>query len=37
MSPKQAINNKLQGKVATHLSCAEVFNNQIKKGLLPSL
>ena len=37
MSPKQAINNKLQGSVAAYLRCGEVFNNQIKKGLLLSL
>jgi len=32
-SAKQAINDKLQGK----LRCGGVVNNQIKKGLLPSL
>ena len=37
MSAKQAINDKLQGSVATHLKCGEVFSNQIKKGLLLSL
>ena len=37
MSPKQAINYKLQGSVATYLRCGGVFNNQIKKGLLLSL
>jgi len=37
MSAKQAINDKLQGSVATYLRCGEVFNNQIKKGLLLSL
>jgi len=36
-SAKQAINNKLQGIVATYLKCGVVVNNQIKKGLLPSL
>ena len=36
-SAKQAINDKLQGSVATHLRCGGVVNNQIKKGLLPSL
>jgi len=36
-SPKQAINNKLQGSVATYLRCGVVVNNQIKKGLLLSL
>jgi len=37
MSPKQAINDKLQGFVATYLKCGGVVNNQIKKGLLLSL
>ena len=37
MSAKQAINDKLQGSVATYLWCGGVVNNQIKKGLLPSL
>jgi len=37
MSAKQAINNILQGRVATHLRCGGVVNNQIKKGLLLSL
>jgi len=37
MSAKQAINDKLEGSVATYLRCGEVFNNQIKKGLLLSL
>jgi len=37
MSAKQAINNKLQGSVATYLRCGGVVNNQIKKGLLLSL
>jgi len=36
-SPKQAINNKLQGTVATYLRRGEVFNKQIKTGLLLSL
>ena len=31
---KLAINDKLQGSVATYLMCGGVFNNQIKKGLL---
>jgi len=31
MSAKQAINNKLQGSVATYLKCCAVINNQIKK------
>jgi len=31
------INDKLLGTVVTHLRCGEIFNNQIKKGLLPSL
>ena len=34
---KQAINDKLQGSVATYLRCGGVVNNQIKKGLLLSL
>jgi len=34
MSAKQAINDKLQGNVATYLRCGGVLNNQIKKGLL---
>jgi len=35
MSAKEAIDYKLQGSVATHLTCDEVVaNNQIKKGLL---
>jgi len=33
MSEKQAINDKLQGSVATYLRCSGVVNNQIKKGL----
>jgi len=37
MSPKQAINNKLQGSLATYFRCGGVVNNQIKKGLLLSL
>jgi len=37
MSAKQAINNKLQGSVATYLKCGGVVNNHIKKGLLLSL
>ena len=37
MSAKQAINDKLQGSVATYLRCGGVVNKQIKKGLLPSL
>jgi len=37
MSAKQAINNKLQGSVATYLMHGGVVNNQIKKGLLMSL
>jgi len=37
MSAKQAINDKLQGSVATHLMCGGVVNNQIKKGLLLSV
>ena len=34
---KQAINDKLQGSVATYLRCGGVANNQIKKGLLLSV
>ena len=37
MSAKQAINNKLQGSIAAYLRCGGVVNNQIKKGLLPSV
>jgi len=37
MSAKQAINDKLQGSVATYLRCGGVVNNQIKTGLLLSL
>ena len=33
MSAKQAIDDKLQGSVATYLRCGGVMN-QIKKGLL---
>jgi len=37
MSAKQAINDKLQGSVATYLRCGGFVNNQIKKDLLLSL
>jgi len=37
MSAKQAINDLLQGSVATYLRYAGVVNNQIRKGLLLSL
>jgi len=37
MPAKQAINEKLQGSVGTYLRCGGIVNNQIKKGLLPSL
>jgi len=37
MTAKQAINDKLQGSVATNLRCSKVVNNEIKKGLLLSL
>ena len=37
MSAKQAINDKLQGSVATYLRCDGVVNDQIKKGSLLSL
>ena len=33
ISAKQAINDKLQGSVATYLRSGGVVNNQIKKGL----
>jgi len=33
VSTKQAINDKLQGNVATYLRCGGVVNNQIKKGI----
>jgi len=36
-SAKQAINDKLQGSVATYLRCGWVVNKQIKKSLLLSL
>jgi len=34
MLAKQAINDKLQGSVATYLRCGGVANNEIKKDLL---
>jgi len=37
MSAKQATNDKLQCSVATNLRYGGIVNNQIKKGLLPSL
>jgi len=37
MLAKQAINDKLQGSVATYLRCDGIVNNQIKKDLLLSL
>jgi len=37
MSAKQAINDKLQGSVATYLRCDGTVNNQINKGLLLSV
>ena len=37
MSAKQAINNKLQGSVATCLRGGRIVNDLIKKGLLLSL
>jgi len=37
MSAKRAVNDKLQGSVATYLRCGGVVNNQIKKGLLLSV
>ena len=37
MSAKQAINDKLQGRVAAYLRCGGVINNQIKKDFLLSV
>jgi len=37
LATKKAINDKLQGSVATHLMCGGVVNKQIKKRLLLSL
>ena len=37
MSTKQAINEKLQGSVATYLRCGSLVNNQIRKDLLLSV
>ena len=37
VSAKQALNDKLQGSVATYLRCGGVINNQINKGLLLNL
>jgi len=37
MSTKQAINDKLQRSVATHLRSGGVVNKEIKKGLLLGL
>ena len=37
MSTKQAINDKLQLSVATHLRSGGVVNKEIKKGLLLGL
>jgi len=37
MSAKQAINDKLQGSIATYLKCGGFVNNQIKKSLLLNL
>ena len=36
-SAKHAINDKLQGSVATYLRCGGFVNNQIKKDLLLSV
>ena len=33
LSVKQAINDKLQGSVATYLTCRGIVNNEIRKGL----
>jgi len=37
MPVKQAINDKLQGSVATYITCGVVVNNLIKEGSLLSL
>jgi len=37
MSAKQAINDKLQGSIATNLRCGGAVRNQIKESLLPSV
>jgi len=37
MPVKRAINDELQGSVATYLRCGGVVNNQIMKGLLLSV
>jgi len=37
MSAKQAVNDKLQGSVATYLRCGKDANIQINSGLLLSL
>jgi len=37
MSAKQAINDKLQGSIATNLRCGGAVSNQIKESLLPSV
>jgi len=37
MSAKQAINDKLQGSVATYLTSDGIVHNQIKNGLLLNL
>jgi len=37
MSAKLAINDKLQGSVATYLRCGGIVNKQIRIGLLLSL
>ena len=37
MLEKQAIDDRLQGSVATYLRCGGVVNYQINKGLLLSL
>ena len=31
---KQAVNDKLQGRVATYLRCGGVVNNQVKTGFI---
>ena len=37
MLAKQAINEKLQGSLATYLRCGGVVNNQIKKNIAESV
>jgi len=37
MTAKQAIDDKLQGSIATYLRCGGVGNNQIKKVIAESV